>query len=230
MENHFLAVSFPGNLLGRELTSIRENMEGVVEKIGLDYILNVVMTPYGEVIDVMGGHFVAAQRAAVRAAQTIYSVPFSQRVDVVVSNAYPAEIDFWQASKGIWAGDLMVKPGGTLVLNAPCPEGLGMHPEYMYWSSCKPKEIIEAVRTGKLTDKNLAGGAVEVATILEHLKLAIVSEGITVDQVEACGFVSYPSLQAAIDDALRQAGPEAMVGVITHGGYTFPTMTEDTAH
>ena len=226
MENHFLAAFFPSNLLGREVTSIRENMEGVVEKIGLDYILNAVVTPYGDVIDVKGGHFVAAQRAAMRAARDIFSVPFSNRVDIAVSNAYPAEIDYWQASKGIWAGDLMVKPGGTVILNAPCPEGIGPHPEYMYWTGIEAQEIIDAVETGRLPDKTVAGGAVEIAHILEHIQLVIVSEGLSASEVKANGFAHFDSLQEAVDAHLAKADPDAKVGVITHGGYTYPILEE----
>ena len=226
MENHFLAAFFPSNLLGREVTSIRENMEGVVEKIGLDYILNVVMTPHGDVIDVKGGHFVAAQRAAMRAARDIFSVPFSNRVDIAVSNAYPAECDYWQASKGIWAGDLMVKPGGTVILNAPCPEGIGPHPEFMYWTGIDAQEIIDAVETGRLADKTVAGGAVEIAHILEHIQLIIVSEGLSASEVNANGFAHFASLQEAVDAHLAEADPDSKVGIITHGGYTYPILEE----
>jgi nickel-dependent lactate racemase len=222
MENHFLCVSFPGNMLGKPTTPIRENMEGVVERIGLDYVLNVAMTPYGQVIDICGGHFIAAQRAAVEVAQEIYSIPFEEKTDIVVSNAYPGEIDLWQGSKGVWAGELMVKPGGTVILNAPCYEGVGPHPEYLELMERKPDHILNDVRTGLLEDKNVAGGAWQIAWMLEHIDLAIVSGGLTADEPESGPIAFFPCLQDAVDAVLAKVGPDCKVGVITHGSYAYP--------
>jgi len=225
MENHILCVSFPGNLLGQPTTPIRENMEGVVERIGLDYVLNVAMTPYGQVIDICGGHFVAAQRAAVELAQGIYSIPFKEKTDIVVSNAYPGEIDLWQGSKGVWAGELMVKSGGTVILNAPCYEGVGPHPEYLELMGRKPDLILNDVRTGLLEDKNVAGGAWQIASMLEHMDLAIVSSGLTAGSFGSGPIAHFSSLQDAVDACLADAGPDCKMSVITHGGYTYPIHT-----
>lgn len=84
IENHILCVSFPSNMLGQPSTAIRENMEGIVEKIGLDYVLNVAMTPYGDVVDVLGGHFVAAQREA-----TVHFSSLQDAVDACLTDAGP---------------------------------------------------------------------------------------------------------------------------------------------
>ncbi len=129
MANHRLAACYPGNALGQEATPVRQNMEEIVAGIGFDFSLNLVVTPYGGIVGAFGGHFVAAQRAAVHAARPIFSVPYRDRADIVIANAYPADIDFWQASKGIWAGELLVKAGGTVILHAACPEGIGPHPD-----------------------------------------------------------------------------------------------------
>jgi len=222
MENHVLAASFPANMLGQPSTAIRENMEAIVARIGLDYILNVVMTPYGQVVDVFGGHFVAAQRAAVKVAQQIYSVPFKEKVDIVVSNAYPGEIDLWQGSKGIWPGEIMVKPGGVVILNAPCHEGIGPHPDYLRLMARQREDILNDIRTGVLEDKNVAGSALQVAWMLGHMRLAIVSDGLAGEQVEDERIAIASSLQLAVDGYLAQAGPDCRVGVITHGAYTYP--------
>jgi nickel-dependent lactate racemase len=180
------------------------------------------MTPYGQVVDIFGGHFVAAQRAAVQAAQQIYSVPFKEKTDIVVANAYPAEIDLWQGSKGIWPGEIMVKPGGVVILNAPCREGIGPHPEYLRLMARRREDILNDIRTGALEDKNVAGSALQVAWMLGHMRLAIVSDGLQGEQVEGELIALFSSLQLAVDGYLAQAGPDCRVGVITHGAYTYP--------
>jgi nickel-dependent lactate racemase len=222
MENHILAASFPGNMLGQVSTSIRQNMEAIVAKIGLDYSINVVMTPYGEVIDVFGGHFVAAQRAAAEASQKIYSVSFQKKTDIVVSNSYPGEIDLWQGSKGVWAGEIMVKSGGTVILNAPCYEGIGPHPEYLELMARQWDQIWDDIRTGLLKDKNVAGSALQIVRMLEYIHLVIVSQTLEGANVYSERITLFSSLQSAVDSCLDRAGGGCKVGVITHGGYTYP--------
>jgi nickel-dependent lactate racemase len=224
-ENHFLAATFPENLLGRETTPIRENMEAVVNLIGLDYILNVVMTPAGDIIAVMGGHFVAAQRAAVRVARTIFSVPFKERYDIVVANAYPKDIDFWQSSMAVWAGELMVKPGGVVILNAPCREGVGPHPEFLSLMGLKAQEVFDAVHSGQLADKTMAAEVLQMAQLLQHMRLTIVTTGLSAAEVRDVGFGYFDSLQEAVNAHLAEAGPESRIGVLTHGGYTYPVQS-----
>jgi nickel-dependent lactate racemase len=227
MENHILAAAFPGNLLGQTSTGIRENMEAIVEKIGLDYSINVVMTPYGQVVDLLGGHFVRAQRAAVAVSRRIYSVPFKEKTDIVVSNAYPGEIDLWQGSKGIWAAEMMVKNGGTVILNAPCYEGVGPHPEYLELMARRREEILQDIRDGYLQDKNVAGSACQIAWMLERMHLVIVSPELAQEGVKSDRISLFSSLQPALDATLNGVGPNARVGVITHGGYTYPVWQRD---
>jgi hypothetical protein len=86
----------------------------------------------------------------------------------------------------------------------------------------EPEHIIDAVNAGTLKDKTVAGVALQVARMLKHMRLAIVSTGLTAAQVEAQGFAYFDHVQDAVDDALAQAGSHAKFGVITHGRYTYP--------
>jgi len=58
----------------------------------------------------------------------VCSVAVDEPVEVALVSAHPAEADFWQAGKGIASGEKLLKDGGTLILVAPCPEGVGPHP------------------------------------------------------------------------------------------------------
>lgn len=222
MENHILAANYSGNMLGKVSTVIRENMEAIVEKIGLDFILNVVMTPYDEVIDVKGGHFIQAQRVAVQAALPIYSVPFRERADIVVSNVYPYEIDLWQGSKGIWSGEMMVKKGGVVILMAPCYEGIGPHPDYLALIDQLPDQIMENIHKGLVEDKNVAGSAIQISRMLTNFQLAIVSEPLVSNKVKSARVAFFPNLQTCIDYYLACADPGCKVNVLTHSGYSYP--------
>jgi nickel-dependent lactate racemase len=222
MENHILAAHFSGNMLGKVTTEIRENMEAVVGKIGLDYILNLVMTPYDEVIDIKGGHYIQAQRAAVQAALPIYSVPFHDRAEIVVSNVFPFEIDLWQGSKGVWPGEMMVNRGGVVIVIAPCFEGIGPHPDYLRLIDQPAEQIIRNVQAGLVEDKNVAGSAIQISRMLEYFQLALVSETLVSQQVHSSRVALFADLQACVDHYLAKTDPGSKVSLLTHSGYSYP--------
>jgi nickel-dependent lactate racemase len=222
MENHMLAASFSENMLGLVMTEVRENMEAVAERVGLDYIINAVMSPDDEVVGMVGGHFVDAQRAAVEIARHVYCPPCRTRADVVVVNSFPAEIDFAQGIKGIWAGDRAVKPGGIVILNAPCREGLGSHTESIALLSRTREEILAGVKDGRTHDKIMAANVVQIARMLGHMRLAIVSEGLGLEADWCSPVAFFSSLQHAVDEAMALLGGDSKVSVITHGGYLCP--------
>lgn len=229
MENHRLAADTPGNALGQEATPVRQNMEEIVARIGFDFSINLVLTSSGGIIGAFAGHFVAAQRAAVEAARQVYAVPYRERADIVVSNAHPAEIDFWQASKGIWSGELLVKSGGTVILNAPCPEGIGPHPNFLELIQVEPEELGAGLASGAIADVSAAALALPVARMLDHMRLSIVSPNLPADQLSNGRISHHASLNEAVDAALAHATSDpgssrcrCKISVLTHGGYTFP--------
>ena len=102
--------------------------EFVEERVGLDFIFNVVLDSEGSLYSCVAGHFIAAHRAGVAVAREVYGAPVPKLYPLVVSNAFPAQLDLWQSTKGIASGELMVRDGGTLILVTHCTEGNKTHP------------------------------------------------------------------------------------------------------
>jgi nickel-dependent lactate racemase len=222
-ENHVLAAEFGGNLLGAVTTPLREDIERVVERIGLDFIVNTVLLPSGECYAILAGHYRKAHRAGIHLARNIYVVPYSHPADIVVSSSHPYDIDFWQGSKGLWAGDRLARPGGSLILVTPCTEGLGPHGHYYTsYIGADPKGVLRALREGSVEDKTAAAGAVGIHLMKEHLDISVVTHGLPPSTVEAMGFRYYNDLQEAVEERLAFHGRGAHVSVITHGGYLCP--------
>ncbi|MGI6326131.1 MAG: hypothetical protein ACOX1U_04025 [Saccharofermentanales bacterium] len=109
---------------------IRLEVEQWVEAIGLHFIINTVLTPDKKIYRVVAGHYVSAQRAGVLFAKEVYGVKLEKLCEVVVVSSYPADLDYWQASKGFLSGARGACKDGTIILVTPCPEGIGPHPEY----------------------------------------------------------------------------------------------------
>lgn len=101
-------------------------MEEVAGKIGLNFIVNVVVNGGREIIGLFVGDFVKAHREGMRCAAEVYGVPSPEEADVIIANAYPFDVTLEESGKGRWPLH-MGKEGSTKVLITAGWEGVGHH-------------------------------------------------------------------------------------------------------
>jgi nickel-dependent lactate racemase len=109
----------------------RADMEEIAERAGLRFVVNCVLNSRRELAGVFAGHPVHAHRSAVDGARQVYATSCPPPADIGIFNAYPKDIDLIQAPSAFNAVNQdiarAVKPGGSVVLMAACPHGLGYH-------------------------------------------------------------------------------------------------------
>ena len=118
----------PGSVAGKlKGNPTREAIEEVGEKVGIDFILNVVLNPQKKIVAAVAGNRTAAHRAGCGLADECFKVPIAEKADVVIVSAggYPKDINVYQAQKALDNAKYAVKKDGTIILVAECPEGLG---------------------------------------------------------------------------------------------------------
>ena len=220
----------PRNMFGEDDCPVRLEMEEWVPTVGLDFIVNAVVTPDRRIYRVVAGHFVDAHRAGVRYAKEVYEVSVPALADVAVVSSAPANADFWQGGKGILSGDRAVKDGGTLLLVSPCVEGVGPHPEVV--KTCRADdpdaELERGLKAAGGDVLALAVGAT-VGRIRQRLRLGIVTDGLSDGQVEAAGLVRYKDIASGLREAFERYGPDLTVTVVPYGGQTVPVIAERAA-
>jgi len=82
---------------------IRKDMEEVAQIVGLDFIVNLVVTPCKEVVGVFSGDFIKAHREGCILAKNGYLTDTpKEKLDVIVANSYPFDTDIGQSHRGSW--------------------------------------------------------------------------------------------------------------------------------
>jgi nickel-dependent lactate racemase len=127
-----------GGLLNVETNTLRDEIEAMGRRIGLDFIVNAVTNSRRQIAGLFTGDFVAAHRAGVAFARTVYATSMPEApVDVAICNAYPKDTDFLQAGLALnilntaaLTGQPVLKPEGTVVIVTASPEGRGYHMVY----------------------------------------------------------------------------------------------------
>lgn len=206
----------------------REGIDAVGRIAGLAFIINIVKNYNGQIAGIFCGDYMKAHREGVKLAKKSFSVEMDELADIVVVSSSPADMDYWQGIKGLTAAYFAVKRGGTVILAAPCFEGLAHnHPLYARWLASSISEITEGIKKASPydleTDVISAVVALGSRRVLARAKVYIVSEGLTEDDIKSMGCIPAASIQDALDDALAQA-PESTVGILPRGGIALPVL------
>lgn len=220
---HLVGAEDPTNYLGREDAPARRSLETLAETAGLNFIVDTVLTADHRLYGVYCGNPRQAQAAAQRASRAVYGVPVEHPYRVVLSNSYPAFLEFWQAGKGIFSADLILEPGGTIVLTTPCPEGVGVtHPKQVEYLGLDVGELLRRIAARKVDDPIAAAVCAKVKQVMQRARVFVVSEGLARDDLRAMGFTPFESVEEALGSALKEHGQDTRVAAITHGGETVP--------
>lgn len=135
--NHTLVFADKGSSMSFKTSTcnpdnpMRRNMEEIVGKVGLDFIINVVLNDRMEVGDAYAGHFIQAHRAACASAMEALQTPLVENADITISSAFPKDTEYSQigtcfAVLGHYK-ERCVKKDGTIVCMTAASEGPGFH-------------------------------------------------------------------------------------------------------
>jgi nickel-dependent lactate racemase len=227
---HLLAARSPSSNMGKLMNPVRAEIEKVARQTKLTGVINTILDRHGSVVYVVGGASQATHRRGVELARSIWEVPVPGLADIVLVSSYPADIDFWQANKGLYAAEQIVKRGGDIILVTSCPEGLSSQREHVATlealANIPSRELYhEAQRKGikdyaALTVSNIAACCCELAWV------TVVSDGLAPGEIKLLGFDQAASVEEALGRALRRQGGMASLVVLTHGGETLPVLSE----
>lgn len=224
-EMHWLAAQFPGReILGVVENPIRAEIDEMGRQVGLRYIVNAVQGSEGRLVGVFAGDPVAAHRRGARVARDVYGAHLPSLADIVVVDSYPADVDFWQAGKAVYASELAVRPGGVVILVTPAPEGVaGHHPAVLEFGVRPVAEIQRLVEAGAIKDVIAAAiMALTAWVVKERASGIMVSPGISAAEKERLGFAHASTPQEALDMAFQRLGRGAQVAVLHHSGEALP--------
>jgi nickel-dependent lactate racemase len=223
-ETHMLSCSGGGDsFLGIADNPVRRDMDDMADRVGMRTIFNVVMDSQGGVVGVFYGEMRNAFNAAIELARDIYGVPFRETPDIVVANSYPCDLDFWQSHKSLYPAQLMVRPGGTIIVCTPAPEGVSpVHTELLDFTAWSSQKIQTAYRDGRLRNGVAAALATAWAMAREKASVIMYSPGIPAADKIRLGHTHAESIDDAIDKALRRHGSESRLSVLTHAPDMLP--------
>jgi nickel-dependent lactate racemase len=207
-----------GNLQGNPA---HEEMMEAIEKVTVDFNVNVVTDENGDIIAIVAGELNESWLKGVQICQDTYFTPISKKADVVFVSAggYPKDINVYQAQKALDNAFQAVKPGGTIVLVAECREGLG-NSVFKQWieEAHSIKDIEE-----RLKERFVLGGhkAYAIAKIAKEVDIILLSS-LSKRQVKKLFMTPAEDMKQAINLVQQKYGPDFQSYLIPSGSTVLP--------
>ncbi len=204
---HWLSAKYKvRDLMGVRDNPVREELDEIGLKAGLKFIINVIQDHHHRVVDVFCGHPVEAHKVAAKKAKEVFGFKVKP-TEIVISESYPADMELWQASKGIYSAVEVIKPNGTLILVTPCPEGVSktFGKELLKFGYKNTyEEVSKLLESGKISNGILGAHIVHAGEILFKAKrVLVVSPGLSEFECRKLGLEKINTLQEAINTALK---------------------------
>ncbi|MGZ4907776.1 MAG: nickel-dependent lactate racemase family protein [Halobacteriota archaeon] len=220
--NHKLMLQ-PGAAAGRLDSPVRRDLEEAGELIGCDFVLNVVLNSKKKIVRAVAGHPIDAHREGVKTVDAMYIIPIRELADVVVVSAggTPKDINLFQSQKALDNAQHALKEGGSIVLAAECPEGLGERVFERWINEARNKqELIDRLDYAFEIGGHKAG---LLAKLTQKADVYVVSE-LEKGLIERAFLLCARDLNDAVQATEKKYGPDASIIVMPYGAHTLPRL------
>ena len=188
-----------------------------------DFILNLVQNERKEITRAVAGDLEEAWMAGVEASREIFEIEVPDDVDIVVAvpGGSPRDFNLYQSQKSLAAAELVVKKGGSIILPAECPDGVGseLFFEWIASASC-PEDVMERF---KVEGYNVGTSKAWLySRCLLKAEMIVVSDCLDEKTLKDMFTRKAPDLDTALDMAFEKQGRGARVLVMKNAADMIP--------
>lgn len=188
----------------------------------VDFIVNVVENKKGEIVKAFAGDLEAAFLEATKLVDEMYRVTVDRRADIIVVSAggHPADMNLYQAYKGLDNALDAVKRGGVIILVAECPEGHGNQVFYDWMTRLGDLKNVER----EIKRNFVFGGhkAYYLLKALQNHQIILVSSMPDYYATSIFKLKTARAVNDALAEAWKIAGSASRVWAMPYGNYTLP--------
>jgi nickel-dependent lactate racemase len=201
---------------------VHEDMAEAARMAKVDFILNVVINSKGEVVRAFAGDLEQAFHEGVKLVDEMYRIPVDRRADIVVVSpgGHPADVNLFQAYKGVDSALEVVKRGGVIILAAECPEGHGNQVFYDWMVRFKDLKAVER----EIKRNFVLGGhkAYYLMKALQKVQIILVSAMPDYYATNIFRLKTARTVNEALNEAFKTVGENAKVWVMPYGNFSLP--------
>ena len=231
--NHALMTA-PGSELGHyDDNPARQEIEEIGRMLGVNFALNAILNDDKQIVHAVAGDPLAVMREGIAVARGICQVEAAVRFDLLIVSpgGHPKDINIYQAQKALGHATLAMRPGGTVILAAACPEGTGSrgYEEFMADPAMNSYEAVLAryQREGYCLGPHKAW---QIARDASRVRLFSISDlapdfarRLLLNPVaDRAGVTPQAQLAQVLSAVLADLAPDAQIGIMPWANVTIP--------
>ncbi|NCB63129.1 MAG: nickel-dependent lactate racemase [Clostridia bacterium] len=200
---------------------LHRDMVEAARLTGLAYIVNVVIDEEKRVAAAFAGDPIKAHEAGCEFLKGFCRVKPEKRGDIVVTSNGGAPLDqnVYQSVKGLTAAEAAAAPGAVLIISSRCNDGTGGEGFYRALRDCSsPRALQDEILKVPMDETHPDQWEYQILSrILCKHKVIFVSESAMEQKLKDMKLNYAPTLDAAMEMAYAEKGPDAHLVVIPNG-------------
>jgi lactate racemase len=220
--NHSLLLDDRATIASFDQNPLRQDIEDIGERIGVDLALNAVLNSDGNLVKVLFGKPSEVIRQGIEISKSVCQTPVNGLYDLVIASGggYPKDINFYQAQKAISHACTILKNGGLVILAAECREGIGSPGMERFMKEINSLEDIPK----KFQSEGFRVGPHKALLLyrqLSRIKIILVSS-LDSQEVKKLFMIPAGTMQTAVSTALTHFSIPPRIAVMPHAINTIP--------
>lgn len=203
-----------------EHNPVHQAMDEACALVQPDLILNTILSPDKQIVDVVAGHWQKAHLDGCRRYQQRFSIPLKQKAALVIasSGGFPKDINMIQSHKAMEYACQALHQHGVLILLAECRDGMG-NATFFNWFRHKQLPAFEQA----LRDQYEINGQTAYSLLQKAQRFQIILvSSLPPDQVSEMGLTPATSLEQALALAQPLLPADWQAYVIPEAGSVLP--------
>jgi nickel-dependent lactate racemase len=224
-QNHKLALKPEACALKLEGNPVHEDMIDALKTVKKEiFTINTVLDKNHRIYAATVGDIHESFQKAVAKADEVFVARIPRKADIVISVVkFPADIDLYQAQKGIDNAKHALEKDGILILVAKCRMGIGEESFVnLLCSACSPGDALARIEEKYVLGYHKAAKMAEVGLWAQTWAVTDLDP----DMLEKIFIRPFSSLQAAVDAAREEKGKDAKILLLLDGSLTIPCVEE----
>jgi len=199
----------------------------IARRVGIDYIVNVVLNRKKEIAKVVTGDVEQAWLEGVSIVNRMSLWEISEKADILISSpgGYPSDQNLYQSLAVPTRKNPVFKDGATIITATRCIDGVGEARMQKILSEANNlSEVVGNIEQGEITDYELASFAYAYYMKKYNLSYLVVTDGVSKKELTEMFIESAASIQDAVDEAFRIQGKDARVLVVSDSKNIVPRL------
>ena len=204
----------------------RQDIEEIGRLIGVHFALNAILNGPKEIVRLVAGEPRAVMEVGIPLCREVSQIAVAAPFDLVIASpgGHPKDINLYQSQKALAHASPATRDGGTVIVAAACPEGIGNRAWEAWMEGMSSHEEVlarfqrEEFQTGPHKALLIARDALRV-------RVLVVTD-MDPDRVRHLLLIPMPSLDQALAVSLSGLPPDTRVGILPWAASTIPYCRE----